>query len=257
MHYAPGFIPRPANPFCSSNYSLVSWSTVQRNPRRRQYENVARRRVEQGQLMDSLVVTLAQVVTPPSPPSLLDGHGHWQDSGEAREGESATARTGQESNIAVRATSLLDITTPLIQSSASSPAAITTAINNQPPETSNAPPTSPPTVHRASHPAQSSAAAVQAPAPQSPPPTTISPSIHPHEDPALVGPVAAERARSQRLYREMMLRDPARVMAQESLGWDFMLAQSADWEERQRKWRQYRQWGWKGRLAHLGAKRIG
>src|ERR1700761_4845359 len=142
MHYAPGFIPRPANPFCSSNYNLVSWSTVQRNPRRRQYENVARRRVEQGAIMDNLVVTLAQIVAPP-PPVVA------QASGETRDGsESAITTAVPESSVALRATSLLDITTPLIQSSAStfSPAATATTINNQQPETSPANLPSPPSV---------------------------------------------------------------------------------------------------------------
>ncbi|KAF1960598.1 hypothetical protein CC80DRAFT_261022 [Byssothecium circinans] len=63
--------------------------------------------------------------------------------------------------------------------------------------------------------------------------------LNPREDPYLVGEEAADRARAQRVYREMCLRgeEAARY---ESRSWDFMMGQMADWEERQRSWKGFR-----------------
>jgi hypothetical protein len=71
-------------------------------------------------------------------------------------------------------------------------------------------------------------------------PTTASP-LRPQEDPELVGEAAAKRARQQREYREMLSNDRERALKLESAGWDFMLAQSRDWEERQSSWAAFRQ----------------
>ncbi|KAF2002374.1 hypothetical protein P154DRAFT_148110 [Amniculicola lignicola CBS 123094] len=64
--------------------------------------------------------------------------------------------------------------------------------------------------------------------------------LNPLEDPYLVGEVAAMRARSQRVYREMCLRGEEAVR-HESRSWDFMVGQMADWEERGRSWSNFRQ----------------
>jgi len=133
LQYAPGFVPRPENPFSTSNYNAISWSTVHRNPARKQYENVARRRAEQVDAMDTLATTFLAFTSPeqsPGPTSMLDVSGV--------------------------------------------------------------------------------------------------PSSPPNEDPDLVGPVAAERNRMQRQYREMLRRDAAEARELESAGWDFMLEQSIE-----------------------------
>jgi hypothetical protein len=70
---------------------------------------------------------------------------------------------------------------------------------------------------------------------------TIAPPLRPQEDPELVGEEAAKRARQQREYREMLSNDQERALKLESAGWDFMLAQSRDWEERQSSWAAFRQ----------------
>ncbi|KAF2242938.1 hypothetical protein BU26DRAFT_121911 [Trematosphaeria pertusa] len=61
----------------------------------------------------------------------------------------------------------------------------------------------------------------------------------PLEDPYLVGEVAANRARAQRVYREMCLRGEE-ASRYESRSWDFMWGQMADWEERDRSWTNFR-----------------
>lgn len=63
--------------------------------------------------------------------------------------------------------------------------------------------------------------------------------VSPFEDPSLVGEEAAQRARAQRLYREKCRRGEE-ALRHESKAWDFMLAQMADWEERQRSWGQFK-----------------
>jgi hypothetical protein len=79
---------------------------------------------------------------------------------------------------------------------------------------------------------------------QSPPSSPTTPTrtiLRPQEDPELVGHAAADRARQQREYREMLTKDQNRALQLESAGWDFMLAQSRDWEERQSSWASFRQ----------------
>jgi hypothetical protein len=59
------------------------------------------------------------------------------------------------------------------------------------------------------------------------------------EDPYLVGEAAASRARSARLYREKCLRGEEGLRYEER-SWNFMVAQMADWEERDRCWRRFK-----------------
>jgi hypothetical protein len=63
--------------------------------------------------------------------------------------------------------------------------------------------------------------------------------VSPLEDPYLVGEEAARRARAQRVYREMCLKEEE-TSRYDSRSWDFMLGQMADWEERGQSWRNYR-----------------
>jgi hypothetical protein len=77
---------------------------------------------------------------------------------------------------------------------------------------------------------------MQAPLGSSPLPQSPSP----HEDPDLVGHAAAERARAQRLYREMILRGGDEALEYEGAGWDFIIRQMSDWDERERSWNAFR-----------------
>lgn len=76
---------------------------------------------------------------------------------------------------------------------------------------------------------------------------------NPLEDPYLVGEEAAAAARAQRIYREMCLRGDEAIRY-EGKTWEFMLAQMADWEERERSWKKFR--SEVGRTKILG-RRIG
>lgn len=62
---------------------------------------------------------------------------------------------------------------------------------------------------------------------------------NPLEDPYLVGEVAAQRARAQRVYREMCRRGEEATIY-ESRSWDFMWVQMSDWEERRKEWNNFR-----------------
>ncbi|KAI9755897.1 MAG: hypothetical protein M4579_004111 [Chaenotheca gracillima] len=57
------------------------------------------------------------------------------------------------------------------------------------------------------------------------------------EDPYLVGGEAAARAKEERLQR---VRRGEEVLRQEDKAWDFMIAQMADWDERERSWTNFR-----------------
>ncbi len=61
---------------------------------------------------------------------------------------------------------------------------------------------------------------------------------YPLEDPDLVGPEAAERARVQRLYMQTCKEEEA--LRLESKTWDFMLSQMGDWKEREKSWEKFR-----------------
>lgn len=63
-------------------------------------------------------------------------------------------------------------------------------------------------------------------------------AVNPLEDPHLVGPEAAARAKAQRLYMRRCHDEEA--LRQEQKTWDFMLAQMADWKERERSWEKFR-----------------
>ncbi|KUI69158.1 hypothetical protein VM1G_04871 [Cytospora mali] len=77
--------------------------------------------------------------------------------------------------------------------------------------------------------------------------------VRPLEDPYLVGEVAAARARRERLAKE----NGDDVLHSEDRRWDWFLAQTKDWEERNVSWKQFRrdmqQTSSRGRLA----RRIG
>jgi len=79
--------------------------------------------------------------------------------------------------------------------------------------------------------------------------------LNPLEDPQLVGERAAQEAREQRLYRERCLKEDE-ALRNESKGWDFMMAQMADWEERERSWMRFRE-SVRGPRRTMLAKRIG
>ncbi len=72
------------------------------------------------------------------------------------------------------------------------------------------------------------------------------------EDPGLVGEVAAEEARQERLKRERGWG----VLEQEDRRWDWLLAQMSDWEERDKSWRKLREELEGGKRANL-VKRLG
>lgn len=102
----------------------------------------------------------------------------------------------------------------------------------------------------------SARASTQASSSSSASPATVEAPISPLEDPALVGEVAAARARSSRLYRETAMRDPLEALRNENKGWDFMLHQMKDWEERGQSWTNFRKEASCGKRMKL-AKRIG
>ena len=76
------------------------------------------------------------------------------------------------------------------------------------------------------------------------------------EDPALVGEAAANKAKKARLYRENCMRDRKEALGTESKGWDFMVAQMRDWEERKQSWKNFRNDMAGGRRLKL-ARRVG
>ncbi|KAF2489297.1 hypothetical protein BU16DRAFT_177849 [Lophium mytilinum] len=121
----------------------------------------------------------------------------------------------------------------------------TTLIINTPLST----PLPPSTSHTTSSTALDSSAAGAYPA------DTVHTPTSPLEDPYLVGEEAAEKARKQRIYREMCLRGEE-ALKHESKTWDFMLGQMADWEERERSWGKFRETVNTGRTKLLG-RRIG
>jgi hypothetical protein len=61
----------------------------------------------------------------------------------------------------------------------------------------------------------------------------------PDEDPDLVGTEAAKAARERRLYLQKC-REEREALRQESMSWDFMISQMADWKERERSWQKFR-----------------
>lgn len=175
--YAPGFHARPygsPGDVSLQNYNIANWSNVKGSHAARQYENVAKRRVERDTSISMLEQNLAALLPPLSPTTTI----------------SSTSSSS---------------------SSTSVPGTVD-AIVEQP--------------------------------------------HSPLEDPQLVGEAAATRAREQRLYRERCLRGDE-ALRNENKGWDFMMVQMADWEERERSWMRFRESvkgpGWRSALA----RRIG
>lgn len=76
--------------------------------------------------------------------------------------------------------------------------------------------------------------------------------LNPLEDPHLVGHEAAARAKAQKSY--MRRCNDEEALRQEQKTWDFMLAQMADWKEREKSWEKFRKEVSRSRL--LG-RRIG
>ncbi|KAH6674902.1 hypothetical protein B0J14DRAFT_653078 [Halenospora varia] len=77
-------------------------------------------------------------------------------------------------------------------------------------------------------------------------------NIRTNEDPYLVGEAAAERNKLERLRRE----NGWEVLEREDKRWDWLIAQMADWEERDKSWKKFRQEVEGGKRAKL-AKRLG
>ncbi|KAF4624036.1 hypothetical protein G7Y89_g14139 [Cudoniella acicularis] len=73
-----------------------------------------------------------------------------------------------------------------------------------------------------------------------------------NEDPYLVGEEAAERNKQERLRRE----NGNEVLEIEDKRWDWLIAQMADWEERDQSWKKFRQEVEEGKRSKL-AKRLG
>lgn len=80
--------------------------------------------------------------------------------------------------------------------------------------------------------------------------------VSPMEDPYLVGENAARKARASRIYREMCLKGDMAIR-HEGKTWDFMLAQMADWEERERSWGIFRNRVENGKRFGKLARRVG
>lgn len=104
--------------------------------------------------------------------------------------------------------------------------------------------------------ASSARASAQSSASSPASPASVEAPFGPLEDPALVGEVAAARAKSSRLYRETAMRDPLEALRNENKSWDFMHHQMTDWEARDQSWTNFRKAVSGGRRMKL-ARRIG
>ncbi|QDS69718.1 hypothetical protein FKW77_009922 [Venturia effusa] len=207
--YAPGFQSRAHGSVAdiqSHNYNIGNWSTIRTGHRMREYENVARRRVQRDIDAFHLLNTLSAAPAPtPTPITMASG-------------SAALAMTNEISEASAR-------TYP------SAPAHMSSCL------------TSACATEQASSSSQAMPAPVEAP-------------FRPLEDPALVGEVAAARAKSSRLYRETIMRDPLEALRNENKSWDFMHHQMRDWDERQQSWTNFRKEVSCGRRTKL-ARRIG
>jgi len=166
--YAPGFQARPHGSVAdikNHNYNVSTWSSVRSGLASKQYENVAKRRVQRDDAVAGLLCSLTFV--------------------------------------------------PLPQASSSTSALAPTPV-----------------------------------------PVIVEEPNNPMEDPALVGEIAAARAKEQRIYRENCMRDSREALRYESKSWDFMLAQMVDWDEREQSWNKFRKEVSGGRRKML-ARRIG
>jgi hypothetical protein len=187
--YAPGFQARPHGSVAdlqNHNYNIGHWSTIRTGHRMREYENVARRRVQRDPSVSQLLNSLSAV--PTSTP------------------------------------------TPVMTATGSAAAAMIEEISASSARTY---PNAPSTLL-----------------------TTTETPFCPLEDPKLVGEAAAARAKESRLYRENAMRDPLEALRHENKGWDFMLSQMKDWDEREQSWNNFRKDLNCGRRLKL-ARRIG
>ncbi|KAI9889891.1 MAG: hypothetical protein M1814_004726 [Vezdaea aestivalis] len=63
----------------------------------------------------------------------------------------------------------------------------------------------------------------------------LSAGLDPAEDPYIVGTEAAERTKKERLVR-LRREEGEELLEKEKKSWDFLIAQMADWDERERSW---------------------
>ncbi|KAI9795039.1 MAG: hypothetical protein M1816_000059 [Peltula sp. TS41687] len=90
-----------------------------------------------------------------------------------------------------------------------------------------------------SSPATKGAAALRVRRPPPPlPPTNCEVILE--EDPYLVGTEAADQARRERRLTTKQCED-AEALLQEAKAWDFFIGQTADWEVREKNWRNFRE----------------
>jgi hypothetical protein len=183
LAFAPGFAPTDRSPFSASNYTM-STSAELSNPTRQQYENVVNRRAALRRAL--------------SPEALVDSL-----LGVIEEGAATNSTVSTEGETAERQD---EYTVPL--NSLPRGAGPITASANREMLLGYCPYAPLPSSLTAS-PSQDQASV---PTPSSSQPLSV--PRNPHEDPELVGHAAAERARSQRLYREGLLREMATQNAQ-------------------------------------------
>jgi hypothetical protein len=187
VEYAPGFAPGNHGPFSAAAYTTSSSAELS-HPARRQYENVVNRRA-----------ALRRALTNVDPNELVDGLLGVIDEG----GASADTAHTNESEAVERQEEQAALANSLPRGAGS-----ITAASNREMLLGYCPYIAP---------APSFAARYPQPAFSQP---ATAPSMHrvlpanPHEDPELVGHAAAEQARSQRLYREGLLREMAAQNAQ-------------------------------------------
>ncbi|KAF2452727.1 hypothetical protein BDY21DRAFT_375304 [Lineolata rhizophorae] len=218
--YAPGFHARPAARGSGavgdvelSNYNVGAWISANSSHASRQYHAVASRRANtQRQTTAALLNGMTTTAAPVSPSVSLASLSHSLSGGSASAASGASAAAGSAGVGAASSSGMASA------SRTSSNASSGTAVSSGS-ESSSA-------GAAAGGGAAAAAAAEAQPA-------------SPLEDPHLVGEQAAAKARAQRMYREMCLRGEDGVR-HEGKAWDFMMAQMADWEERERSWRRFR-----------------
>jgi hypothetical protein len=187
LRYAPGFTPATNDPFSAAAYTNSS-SAGRRNPARRQYENVVSRRVEEERMATQLLGAFSTLVFPP----LANVN---EEAAESNTGNE-TLETGQDDEEfqAIR----------FVNSSLPRGAGAQTASSNRNMLLGYCPYVAPSTSTSGGMAGTSASNSVL----NANNAMRLIPA-NPHEDPELVGQAAAERARSQRLYRETLLREMA------------------------------------------------
>lgn len=214
--YAPGFQNR-AHPgsvsmdmaMMTQQYQMPRWSSMRTANNARQYDAVARRRAN-TQVANTTALLNSLAAVPPSSSS--------SSSSSSSYSSIPTSSSPRPASPQNRPTTAHRSPTTTTSTSTSTTATTPTTSSLLLPLTDPSPQT------------------------QSAYPVRVGSSSDPHtplEDPYLVGEEAADRARQQRVYREMCLRgeEAARF---ESRSWDFMMGQMSDWEERNRSWKGFR-----------------